>query len=144
MFVFKREGHAITNTGNTFRRFMNDGYESHRPNVDDWKTHLNTIFTEVRLKKTIEVRGADVQKTDMVCALPALWTGLLYDDRALAEAEGLVEGWTHDEVAEPRTRVWKDGLRVPRIMRTSGSALFASSTVKYLCFFSAIGLAGAM
>ena len=113
MFVFKRDGHAITNTGQTFRRFMNDGYEGHRPNVDDWKTHLNTIFTEVRLKKTIEVRGADVQKTDMVCALPALWTGLLYDDRALAEAEGLVEGWTHDEVAELRTRVWKDGLRAP-------------------------------
>jgi glutamate--cysteine ligase len=111
MFVFKRGGHAITNTGQTFRSFLADGYEGHRPNLDDWKTHLNTIFTEVRLKKTIEVRGADVQKTDMVCALPALWTGVLYDDRALSEAEALVEGWTHEEVAELRTRVWKDGLR---------------------------------
>jgi glutamate--cysteine ligase len=111
MFVFKRDGHAITNTGQTFRSFLEDGYEGHRPNVDDWKTHLNTIFTDVRLKKTIEIRGADVQRTDMVCALPALWTGVLYDDRALSEAEALVEGWKHDEVAELRTRVWRDGLR---------------------------------
>ena len=71
-----------------------------RPNMEDWKTHLNTLFPEVRLKKTIEMRGADVQSTDLACALPALWTGILYDDRALAEAEALVEGWTHDEVAD--------------------------------------------
>jgi glutamate--cysteine ligase len=111
MFVFKRGGHAITNTGQTFRSFLDDGYEGHRPNVDDWKTHLNTIFTDVRLKKTIEIRGADVQRTDMVCALPALWTGILYDDRALAEAEALVEGWSYDEVLDLRGRVWRDGLR---------------------------------
>ena len=79
--------------------------------MEDWKTHLNTLFPEVRLKKTIEVRGADVQSTDLACALPALWTGILYDDRALAEAEALVEGWTHDEVADLRTRAWRDGLR---------------------------------
>jgi glutamate--cysteine ligase len=111
MFVFKRGGHAITNAGQTFRSFMANGFEGHHPNLDDWKTHLNTLFPEVRLKKTIEVRGADVQRTDMVCALPALWTGILYDDRALADAEALVEGWTHDEAAELRTRVWRDGLR---------------------------------
>ncbi len=113
MFVFKRDGRAITNAGQTFRNFLADGYDGHRPNLDDWKTHINTVFTDVRLKKTIEIRGADVQKTDLVCSLPALWTGLLYDDRALAEAEALVDGWTHDEVAELRTRVWRDGLRTP-------------------------------
>ncbi len=87
------------------------GFEGHSATMEDWKTHLNTIFPEVRLKKTIEVRGADVQSTDLACALPALWTGILYDDRALAEAEALVEGWTHDEVADLRTRAWRDGLR---------------------------------
>ncbi len=113
MFLFKRGGHAIANTGQTFRAFWKDGHEGHSATMEDWKTHLNTLFPEVRLKKTIEVRGADVQLTDMACALPALWTGILYDDRALAEAEALVEGWTHDEVAELRTRAWRDALRAP-------------------------------
>jgi glutamate--cysteine ligase len=111
MFLFKRGGHAIANTGQTFRAFLKSGFQGHVATMEDWKTHLNTLFPEVRLKKTIEVRGADVQATDLACALPALWTGILYDDRALAEAEALVEGWTHDEVAALRTSVWRDGLR---------------------------------
>jgi glutamate--cysteine ligase len=111
MFLIKRGGHAIANTGQPFRSFLKSGFEGHSATMEDWKTHLNTIFPEVRLKKTIEVRGADVQSTDLACALPALWTGILYDDRALAEAEALVEGWTHDEVADLRTRAWRDGLR---------------------------------
>jgi glutamate--cysteine ligase len=112
MFLFKRGGHAIHNTGQTFRSFLKNGYEGHAATMEDWKTHLNTLFPEVRLKKTIEVRGADVQSTDMACALPALWTGILYDDRALAEAEALVDGWTYDEVNELRSRAWRQGLRV--------------------------------
>jgi glutamate--cysteine ligase len=111
MFLFKRGGHAIANTGQTFRSFLKSGFQGHAATMEDWKTHLNTLFPEVRLKKTIEVRGADVQSTDMSCALPALWTGILYDDRALAEAEALVDGWTYDEVAELRTRVWREGPR---------------------------------
>ncbi len=111
MFLIKRGGHAIANTGQSFRSFLKSGFEGHTATMEDWKTHLNTLFPEVRLKKTIEVRGADVQSTDMACALPALWTGILYDDRALAEAEALVEGWTYDEVADLRARAWRDGLR---------------------------------
>jgi glutamate--cysteine ligase len=111
MFLFKREGLAVKNTGQTFRSFMKDGFEGHHPNMEDWKTHLNTLFPEVRLKKTIEIRGADAQPSDMKCALPAIWTAILYDEKALADAEALVEGWTHDELAELRTRAWKDGLR---------------------------------
>jgi glutamate--cysteine ligase len=111
MFLFKRGGHAIANTGQTFRSFMKSGFQGHMPNMEDWKTHLNTLFPEVRLKKTIEVRGADVQSTDLACALPALWTGILYDDAALAEAEALVDGWTYDEIADLRTRAWRDGPR---------------------------------
>jgi glutamate--cysteine ligase len=111
MFLFKRDGHAIANTGQSFRAFWQDGFEGHKPTMEDWKTHLNTTFPEVRLKKTIEIRGADAQSSGMKCALPALYTGLLYDDAALAEAEALVAGWTHDEVAELRQHAWKDGLR---------------------------------
>jgi glutamate--cysteine ligase len=113
MFLIKRGGHAIANTGQPFRSFLKSGFQGHFATMEDWKTHLNTLFPEVRLKKTIEVRGADVQSADMACALPALWTGILYDDRALGEAEALVEGWTHDEVAELRTRAWREGLRAP-------------------------------
>jgi glutamate--cysteine ligase len=111
MFLFKRDGLAIANTGQTFRAFWQNGFQGHRPNMDDWKTHLNTLFPEVRLKKTIEIRSADAQSSDMKCALPAMWTALLYDDAALAGAEALVDGWTHAEVADLRTRAWKDGLR---------------------------------
>jgi glutamate--cysteine ligase len=111
MFLFKREGRAIANTGQSFRRFAASGFEGHKATMADWKLHLNTLFPEVRLKNTIELRGADMQSTDMACALPALWTGVLYDERALGEAEALIDGWTYDEVAELRTRVWRDGLR---------------------------------
>jgi glutamate--cysteine ligase len=113
MFLFKREGQKIANTGQSFRSFWKEGFQGHKPNLDDWKTHLNTLFPEVRLKKTIEVRAADAQSTDMKCALPALWTGIFYDDQALAEAEALVDGWTHDEVSELRPRVCREGLRAP-------------------------------
>jgi glutamate--cysteine ligase len=111
MFLFKRRERAIANTGQTFRSFMADGFEGERATLEDWRLHLNTLFPEVRLKRTIEIRGADVQTTDMACALPALWTGVLYDEQALAEAEALVDGWTHDEVAASRESVWRDGLR---------------------------------
>jgi len=113
MFLFKRDGLAIANTGQTFRAFWQNGFRGHHPNMDDWKTHLNTLFPEVRLKKTIEIRSADAQSSDMKCALPALWTSLLYDDAALAGAEALIEGWTHAEVTDLRARAWKDGLRTP-------------------------------
>jgi glutamate--cysteine ligase len=111
MFLFKREGLAIANTGQSFRRFAESGFEGHVATMADWKLHLNTLFPEVRLKNTIEVRGADMQSTDMACALPALWTGVLYDEQALGEAEALVEGWTYEEVADLRTRAWREGLR---------------------------------
>jgi glutamate--cysteine ligase len=111
MFLFKRDGRAIPNTGQSFRTFFESGFDGHTATMADWKLHLNTLFPEVRLKNTIEIRGADMQSTDMACALPALWTGVLYDEKALSDAEGLVEGWTHEEVADLRVRVWRDGLR---------------------------------
>lgn len=88
----------VENTGQTFRSFWKDGFEGHRATAADWLTHLNTMFPEVRLKRTIEVRGADSQSREMATALSALWTGILYDDGALAEAEALVEGFGHDEL----------------------------------------------
>jgi glutamate--cysteine ligase len=113
MFVLKRNGHAIANTGQRFRDFLKRGFEGHVATLEDWTMHLNTLFPEVRLKRTIELRSADVQSTDMACALPALWTGVLYDDQAMSEAEALVDGWSFEEVDDLRKRAWRDGLRTP-------------------------------
>jgi glutamate--cysteine ligase len=111
MFMFKRGGQKVVNTGQTFRSFWKSGFQGHHPTQADWQTHLNTLFPEVRLKKTIEIRGADAQRTAFACALPALWTGIFYDDRALAEAEALSAGWTHDEVSAVRESLWREGLK---------------------------------
>jgi glutamate--cysteine ligase len=111
MFLFKRKGIAVANTGQSFRAFLKDGFEGHRPTLEDWKTHLNTLFPEVRLKKTIEVRAADAQSADLACALPGLYTGIFHDERALAESEALVDGWSYDEVVELRPRAAMEGLR---------------------------------
>jgi glutamate--cysteine ligase len=111
MFVVKHGGEAIPNTGQTFRAFLKDGIRGERATIADWQTHLNTLFPEVRLKKTIEIRGADAQGTKTRCALPALWTGIYYDEQALARAEALVADFKHDEVAASRPDIAREGVR---------------------------------
>jgi len=113
MILFKREGRIIANTGQTFRDFLANGYGGYRATSGDWLVHLNFLFPEVRLKKTIEVRVADAQGTELAMALPALFTGILYDAIALDEAEALVADWTHHEVSELRAHAWRGGLRTP-------------------------------
>ncbi len=113
MFMFKRDGHAVDNRGQRFRDFLENGFQGHRPTMVDWETHLNTLFPEVRLKRTIEIRGADSLPTDIFAAMPALWTGILYDERALSEAEALTADFTHEELAESRRRIPFEGLRTP-------------------------------
>src|SRR5262249_16705591 len=71
----------------------------------DWEMHLNTVFPEVRLKKTLEVRGADSLPASLTCALPAVWTGLLYDPRALDEADELSASWTYAELMALRPQI---------------------------------------
>ncbi|WP_394829543.1 glutamate--cysteine ligase [Pendulispora albinea] len=110
MFLVKRHGKIYANTGQTFRSFWNDGFEGLKPTQGDWQMHLNTLFPEVRLKKTIEVRGADAPSSRLACALPALWTGIFYDAKALAEAEALCRDWTFAEVSALRATIWKEGL----------------------------------
>jgi glutamate--cysteine ligase len=111
MFVVKRGKEVIRATDQTFRSFWKNGRNGHRASVADWQTHLNTLFPEVRLKKTIEIRGADAQGTTTRCALPALWTGIYYDARALAEAEALAADFTHDELSRFRPDVARLGVR---------------------------------
>ncbi len=115
MFMFKRDGKGIDNRGQTFRDFLNNGFEHegtrHRATMGDWETHLNTLFPEVRLKRTLEIRGADSLPKTYFAALPALWTGILYDEAALSAADALVADVQHDELADLRTRIPWEGLR---------------------------------
>ncbi len=111
MFLIVRESKILKNTGQTFRSFMKDGFEGHRATEGDWLSHVNTLFPEVRLKNTIEVRGADSQRTDLVCAVPALWKGVLYDAQSTAEAEALTETLTYEEVERTRPAIARDAIR---------------------------------
>lgn len=113
MFLFKRDGHVVDNRGQRFRDFLANGFEGHRAKMSDWEMHLNTLFPEVRLKRTLEIRGADSQPTPYFAALPALWTGLLYDETALASADALTADFTHEELLALRKRIPKEGLRAP-------------------------------
>jgi glutamate--cysteine ligase len=105
MFLVKRGAEVIENTGQSFRSYMKYGFRGHRPTLKDWETHLNTLFPEVRLKRTIEVRGGDSLPANLVCALPALWTGLLYDPRALDEADELSASFTAAELEAVRPAI---------------------------------------
>lgn len=98
MFLFKRGERVYFNTGQSFRSFFEDGFEGERPTIADWWTHLNSLFPDVRLKNTIEVRPCDGVPRHLVAAMPAVVTGLLYDDVALARAEALASTLTFDDV----------------------------------------------
>jgi glutamate--cysteine ligase len=83
--------------GITFRQYMEHGLGKERATLEDWANHLTTIFTEVRLKKYIEVRTADSQPPALMLALPALCKGLLYDADCMTGAWDLVKRWTFSE-----------------------------------------------
>ncbi|HKN13299.1 MAG TPA: glutamate-cysteine ligase family protein [Candidatus Binatus sp.] len=96
--------------GLTFRQYLANGYGRERATVDDWTNHLTTIFTEVRLKKYVEVRTADSQPPQFMLALPALLKGMLYDDDCLAAAWDLIKGWSYRERIEIADAAHKNGL----------------------------------
>ena len=96
--------------GITFRQYMARGWNGQRASIDDWANHLTTIFTEVRLKKYVEVRTADSQPPALMLALPALLKGLLYDDDCMVAAWDLVKRWTYAERLELAAMACKAGL----------------------------------
>ena len=114
-FVF-REGRYIDAAGQSFRDFLNGklpALPGELPLESDWIDHLSTAFPEVRLKSFLEMRGADGGPWNRICALPALWVGLLYDQGALDAAWDLVRHWTMDEREALRDAVPKLGLDAP-------------------------------
>ncbi|MEO6040429.1 MAG: glutamate--cysteine ligase [Croceibacterium sp.] len=114
-FVF-RDGQYIDAAGHSFRDFLAGKLSvlpGELPTADDWTDHLSTAFPEVRLKSFLEMRGADGGPWSQICALPALWVGLLYDDTALGAAWDLVKHWTMDERETLRGAVPRLALDAP-------------------------------
>jgi glutamate--cysteine ligase len=114
MYFVVRDGKYHDCTHVTFRQFMNGALKGEiddwQPNMGDWANHLSTLFPDVRLKRFLEMRGADGGPWRRICALPALWVGLLYDAQALDAAEALTRDWSYDEVNALRDAVPKQAL----------------------------------
>ncbi|MGR3585966.1 MAG: glutamate--cysteine ligase, partial [Pseudooceanicola nanhaiensis] len=96
MYFVYRDGKYIDALGQSFRDFLKGelpALPGEKPTLSDWADHLTTLFPEARLKKFIEMRGADGGPWRRLCALPAFWVGLMYDQTALDAAWDLVKGW---------------------------------------------------
>ena len=114
MYFVYRDGRYIDASGQSFRDFMAGklpALPGVTPTMGDWVDHLTTAFPEVRLKRFLEMRGADGGPWKRICALPALWTGLIYDGSALDAAWDLVKDWTAEERAQLVADVPKRALK---------------------------------
>jgi glutamate--cysteine ligase len=116
MYFVIRNGQYVNCAGESFRAFL-DGklpqLPGEKPTIKDWEDHLSTLFPEVRMKQFLEMRGADGAPWQGICALPAFWVGLLYDDSALDAAWDLVKDWTEEERHALRLGVPKTALKTP-------------------------------
>ena len=116
MYFVYRDERYIDVAGASFRDFLAGKLKALpgvRPTMDDWADHLTTLFPDVRLKRFLEMRGADAGSFAALWALPALWTGLLYDKQALDAAVVLTRDWTLQEMQTLRDAVPRLGLKTP-------------------------------
>jgi len=123
MYFVKRGDNYIDVSGSSFRDFFdgrNAKMPGERPTMSDWANHLSTIFPEVRLKRYLEMRGADGVPWNRLPALSAFWVGLLYDDAALDAAWEIARHWTAAERQALRDDVPKLGFKA----RIKGRYLF--------------------
>ena len=103
MYFVYREGKYIDVAGSSFLDFMNGnlrGFEGQYPTIKDWEDHITVPFPEVRLKQYLEMRGADGGPWNIICALPALWVGLLYDPQSQKEAYDLAKPFMNSKILE--------------------------------------------
>ena len=116
MYFVYRDGKYIDAAGQSFRDFL-DGrlpaLPGEKPRQSDWTDHLSTAFPEVRLKSFLEMRGADGGPWSRICALPAFWVGLLYDQASLDAAWALVKDWDMEGRERLRAEVPRLGLDAP-------------------------------
>ena len=116
MYFSYRDGEYIDLSGQSFRKFLRGelaALPGQLPTMKDWADHMTTAFPEVRLKKYLEMRGADGGPWNRLCALPAFWVGLLYDSEALDAAWDLVKDFSMDERNALRDGVPKHALKLP-------------------------------
>ncbi|MDE2134551.1 MAG: glutamate--cysteine ligase [Alphaproteobacteria bacterium] len=116
MYFVYRDGKYIDASGRSFRDFLARGIPELKgitPQLADWADHLTTIFPEARLKRFLEMRGADGGSWRRICGLPALWVGLFYDQTALDAAWDLVKDWTAEERQAMRDAVPHLAFRTP-------------------------------
>jgi glutamate--cysteine ligase len=116
MYFVYRDGRYIDVAGKSFRDFLAGNIPELAgvtPMMSDWADHLTTLFPEVRMKRYLEVRGADGGTWRRICGLPALWAGLLYDQTALDAAWDLVKDWTREEREAMRASVPVLALKTP-------------------------------
>jgi glutamate--cysteine ligase len=121
MYFIMRDGKWIDAAGVPFRAFLNGKAEKlagHTATMGDFADHVTTVFTDVRLKRFLEMRGADAGSVPMLMAKPAFWTGLLYDDAAQKAAAALIRGWTVEELRALRMEVPKRALKATLRGRT--------------------------
>jgi glutamate--cysteine ligase len=123
MYFVYREGQYIDVAGKSFRDFLGGAIPELKgitPTMADWADHLTTIFPEVRLKKFLEMRGADGGTWRRICGLPALWVGIYYDQVALDAAWDMVSDWSTEERQAMRDSVATQAFKTPFRGRTVG------------------------
>jgi len=116
MYFVYRKGKYIDASGQSFRDFLTGtlpALPGEQPTIKDWEDHLSVAFPEVRLKKFLEMRGADGGPWNRLCALPAFWVGLLYDDQSREAAWNLIRDWTPEEHQTLRNDVPRQALNTP-------------------------------
>ncbi len=122
MYFVKRDGRYIDASGQSFRAFLAGelpALPGETPTIKDWSDHLTTLFPEVRLKTYLEMRGADSAPPGRLCALAALWIGLLYDKAALAAAWDLCKHWATPDHERLRLDAARLGLKATVAGRTA-------------------------
>jgi glutamate--cysteine ligase len=114
MYFVYRNGEYIDASGQSFRDFVNGrlpALPGEKPTFKDWEDHLTTAFPEVRLKRFLEMRGADGGPWARLCALPAIWAGLLYHQPSLDSAWDIGRDWSMEERLKLREDVPRLGLK---------------------------------
>ena len=114
MYFVYRDGKYIDALGQSFRDFLKGelpALPGEKPTLSDWADHMTTVFPEARVKKYIEMRGADGGPWRRLCALPALWVGLIYDQTALDAAWDLVKHWDAETREALRVAASVEGLQ---------------------------------
>lgn len=114
MYFIRRQGRYLNVAGIPFQTFLEGNLDilpGEKPTLEDWNDHLTTIFTEVRLKNIIEMRGADSGPLPNLMALPSFWVGLLYDPQTFDEIYALTQSWALQDIKKLFHKVAREGLQ---------------------------------